>query len=219
MECMKRTFIACALAVASASASLAGAQPREREPARDTADTEEELVSGPVEHGGYGAPEARVSTLFQKPVVFGGAQGGWILNHSIVIGGAGYATARRSPDEIAPVGMEDPYVAVGYGGVRVAVVLFPKRLVHVSFATLVGGGGAQISEWDGSDSDEDDPPESTDEFFVMEPEAALEVNLWKHTRLAVAGSYRYVSMFRSDFVEAEDLRGPALGLALKFGKF
>ena len=48
------------------------------------------LLSGDFDHGGYGAFDISVSEVLDKPALTLGGRGGWIINHTITIGGAGW---------------------------------------------------------------------------------------------------------------------------------
>jgi len=51
---------------------------------------EETLISGKIENGGYGAPVVKFSTVKNNFAVFVGGYGGWLINHSFMIGGGVY---------------------------------------------------------------------------------------------------------------------------------
>ena len=51
---------------------------------------EETLISGQLEYGGYGGPVVKFTTINNDWEVMVGGRGGWIINHSFVLGGGGY---------------------------------------------------------------------------------------------------------------------------------
>jgi len=49
----------------------------------------ETLFAGEVVHGGFGGPVLKASTVNGSPALFVGGRGGWIINHSFILGGGG----------------------------------------------------------------------------------------------------------------------------------
>lgn len=191
------------------------------------ADPEPELLfSGRVRHGGYGAPEVRLSAVRGDFAAFVGAQGGWVLNHSLVIGLAGYGLATRHDAPLAMrVDGQPSRLALGYGGLRLAYWLFPQRLVHVGFGLLIGGGGVAAISKDRIERIEDG--ETTREyrtahgegFFVLEPEVSAELNVTSFMRLGLSFSYRAIMGVDAPGLTSAKLSAPSGGLALRFGAF
>ncbi|MBN1426023.1 hypothetical protein JXA88_15850, partial [Candidatus Fermentibacteria bacterium] len=56
----------------------------------------ETLLKGPIENGGFGGLVVKFSQLADQTAVFVGGRGGWILNHTFVIGGGGYGLANEN---------------------------------------------------------------------------------------------------------------------------
>lgn len=48
------------------------------------------IGSGEIENGGFGGPVVKVTSINGESAVFVGGRGGWIINHTFVLGGAGY---------------------------------------------------------------------------------------------------------------------------------
>lgn len=193
-----------AVAVLAGSASAAEDRP-----------ADEVLVSGEIEHGGFGGPEMRFSSVLGSGAVFVGARGGWIINHRFIIGGAGYGLASRigAPSSAQPgIGRYD--LSFGYGGPCFEYVVAPGRLWHLSVLSLFGAGGLQYV------SRELAPPSPrTSAVFVWEPALLLEVNVVSFLRIDLGASYRLVSGAELTGLGNSDVGGPAGVLALKFGKF
>ena len=59
-------------------------------PALARADT---LISGDIEHGGFGGPIFRITSLNGQTVALSGGRGAWLVNSMFSIGGAGLSTA------------------------------------------------------------------------------------------------------------------------------
>jgi hypothetical protein len=180
--------------------------------ANDRAEAETEPGSG-ISHGGYGAPSLKVTTLGGEAAMLIGAEVGWIIGRTLVLGAAGYgsATNATSPASLQPAS-GGANLGMGYGGFRVGGIIGARKLTHVTVGALVGGGGATSATTTGTFR-------QSDGFFVVEPDLAAEVNLARHVRLAVGGSYRFVAGTDVAGFTATRLSGPAAALALRFGEF
>ena len=185
---------------------------------------EETLFSGSVEHGGFGAPVLKVSTVKKHFAVFAGAYGGWLINHSLLIGAGGYGLVSHIglPPEALIFRPFDTFIRLqfGYGGIVLEYIGHPMDLIHYSVAMLVGGGAVVYSEhgwlsegWNTSTV----YPTST--VFVFEPGVNVELNVTSFLRVAAGGSYRFVNGVELAGLSNADLGGPSLNLALKFGSF
>lgn len=178
---------------------------------------DQRLTPRALESGVYGGPEVRATRLAGQGAVLAGARGGWIINHHLLLGVAGYANAGRAvrAGRALPSGRAAD-LGVGYGGVDLGWVHRPSRPVHLTLGALVGAGAvgyrdpaAPVDGW----------TDTGDAFFVTEPSAALELNLAPRVRVALGGSYRLVRGARLATVRDRDLQGPAGTLMVKFGKF
>ena len=89
---------------------------------------EQTLISGDIEHGGYGGPVFKFTQIGpnQDYGYLVGGQGGWIINHQFVLGGGGYGLSNNIPADWLP---ESPdlyptfgtqYLNFGYGGLFLA---------------------------------------------------------------------------------------------------
>jgi hypothetical protein len=165
--------------------ALRVAPPPLAEPDADQGADADTVLGSHVEHGGYGSPELKLTSLSGRSALLVGGEGGWIIGRRLVLGGGGYgaATEVQSPSVLQPAGGD----------------------AHLSM-----GGGATSSTSDGSFH-------RSDSFFVVEPDLAAEVNLARHVRLAIGGSYRFVGGTEVTGFTATRLNGPAATLALRFG--
>jgi hypothetical protein len=200
--------------------------PASTTPPKQAEPRDEVLFGAGVHQGGYAAPEVKITSFTGDAALLAGGQAGWIIDRSLVLGLAGYglATAHSPVPELSsPIGTSR--IGFGYGGVRLAYVFTPQRLVHLSTGALVGAGGvtAVTSErvFDAEDGDTDQRwrAHHGGAFFVAEPTADVEINLHKYVRVALSGSYRFASSTDRPGFKSSDLSGPAAGLAFKFGMF
>jgi hypothetical protein len=180
---------------------------------------EETLVgSGEVTHGGFGGPVVKYTQIDGEPGVLVGGRGGWIINHTFVIGGGGYGLVNDITAENVVFGKQ-PYINFGYGGLELEYIIHSDELTHFSVYSLIGGGGVtyRSSLWDDSEDWED--RFGSDAFFVFEPAANVEVNIISFFRINVGASYRFISGLNFDDLKNSDFAGPSATLTLKFGKF
>ncbi len=184
-------------------------------PAGVAAQQEQTLMSGPVEHGGFGGPVVKLTQIANEFGVLVGGRGGWIINHSLVLGGGGYGLANSSDFRLVEGGRERR-LALGYGGVELEYVNRWSDVAHLTAGILIGAGGASWYDWRGGDSGFED---DGDAFFIAEPALNVEVNIVHFFRVGVGGSYRFVEDVDLRGLTDADVRGAAGSLTFKFGKF
>jgi hypothetical protein len=203
-----KTFTMVAIGVlALAQASVARAQDEQPQT----------LVDGPVTHGGFGGPTMAYTRVNGEDALIMGGRGGWLINHRLVVGGGGWGVTNRvSVPAGAIANPGDHQLTFGYGGFWTEYIVAPSRLVHGSIGTLIGAGGLTYHRFRGGDSTRD---MESDVVFVLEPVAAVELNVVRFMRLALFGSYRLVRGAELAALENSDVSGFAAGAMLKFGKF
>lgn len=179
--------------------------------------------------GGYGGPELKLTTFKEKYGLMVGGHGGFIMNHNFIIGGGGYGLTTNSRFNEDTMNLQ-----TGYGGLRLEYVCCSHKLVHFSVPVLIGAGGVRITSetddadyvsvnYDTNDDDEIDIWEwkevETGAYFVLEPGVNVELNVVKHFRIAMGGSYRYVAGSNLEDVSDKELSDFAFNLSFKFGVF
>ncbi len=178
---------------------------------------EQTLFAGKIEHGGYGGPVVKFTTVNDKFGVLVGGRGGWIIDHTLVIGGGGYGLVNEvEANTVEP--QIGKYLEFGYGGFEIEWVVNSDKLVHFSIHTLIGGGGVQYRSESGDIAFQD---RYNDEFFVLEPGATLDINVTTWVRFSVGATYRYINGIESDskLTSNTDLNGLSAMVMLRFGKF
>lgn len=172
----------------------------------------ETLFSGDLEHGGYGALRFGWSRVNGKDSAMVGVEGGWIINHSFILGLGAVGLASPHPAFGALAGQGD--LMFGYGGLLLGYTLASDRLVHGTATLLVGGGSLGVRDpnlrWESG---------THDALFVVEPMAMVELNVAAYFRVGLGASFRFVGAVDTQGVTSGDLRGLAGTLLLKFGKF
>lgn len=177
----------------------------------------ETLITGEIDSGGFGGPVLKFADLDDRLGMLAGFRGGWIIDHSFVLGAGVYGLANPgdfghlTPD---PEGWRSR-LFMGYGGLELEWIIASHEVVHLSLQSLIGAGGVGY-EYDGSPCCED---ETADAFFVVEPGANVELNVHRVFRLGLGGSYRFVRDVGLSGLVNETLEGPAAVVTLKFGSF
>ncbi|MCB2205864.1 hypothetical protein KQI65_14055 [bacterium] len=197
-----------------------------------TAQQQNTFFGSDVDHGGYGAATARLTSIKNADALLVGGYGGWLIDHRLMLGAGGYGLVnelRARPEAEARYSYdgEPLYLNMGYGGFIMEYTIAPNDLIHFNVQALIGGGAVHYREhWyvgyehhsNSWDDDEDYGP--SDIFFVIEPAANVEFNMTSWFRMDIGASYRHVSGI--DVLEGmknEDLRGLSGNLTLKFGAF
>ncbi|UCH62552.1 MAG: hypothetical protein JSU77_12265 [Fidelibacterota bacterium] len=178
---------------------------------------ERTLISGPVVHGGFGGPHLMLGRIKGETAVLTGGWGGWLINHTLMVGGGGYGLVNDLAAGQTETG-EDRYLNFGYGGMILGFILGSDRLVHVTAHTLFGLGDVgyrhhRLTE----ESWEEDTIH--DVIFVIQPTLGVELNVTRFFRIAAGGSYRHVAGTDMVDITDGDLGGFGAELTLKFGKF
>lgn len=176
-------------------------------------ETEENLFSGKYEHGGFGGPTVKVTSLNGSVGVLTGAWGAWLIDHRLALGGGWYNLV--SPHSVD----DDMEMSMDYGGFTAEYIFDPMSLVHYSVQLNIGAGVLDFSR----------PRVGNvannlivdDVFFAIEPGINAEVNVLSFMRFHVGASYRIASGVDNNAfgVTDSDVGGPSFNLMLKFGKF
>jgi hypothetical protein len=175
---------------------------------------DETLISGEIESGGFGGPAIKITTINGENAVMVGGRGGWIINHSLVLGGGGYGLVTdvkaKVPDSI------HQYIEMGYGGLDLEYISLSNDLLHLSVGLLIGGGGIGYKN---ENNNVFNGTNNKNSFFVLEPSVHANLNITHFFRIAAGVSYRYISGLKSVVSSNTDLSGPSGILTLEFGKF
>lgn len=175
---------------------------------------EQTLISGQLDHGGYGGPVVKFTTINGDWEVMVGGRGGWIINHSFVLGGGGYGLVTDAEAEhIDPSG--DVVLELGYGGGMLEYVGNPNELIHYSVSLLIGAGGVNyVREITNTRLYPD-----ADAFFVMEPEINFMLNVTTYFRAGIGAGYRLISDVNLAGLSDSDIGGLSINMVFKFGDF
>ena len=169
-----------------------------------TAQEETLLGSGEISSGGFGAPVVKYTQIKGEPALLVGGRGGWIINHTFVIGGGGYGLVNNILGNPPYALYSDPqivsqlwplittYITFGYGGLELEYIIQSDQLLHFSVYTLIGAGAITYRNGDYRPIlvDYDYP---SDAFFVLEPAVNAELNVASFMRISAGFSYRFIS--------------------------
>jgi hypothetical protein len=173
-----------------------------KHPERSRSD-EQTLISGEIESGGCGGPIIKLSGVNNIFCVFVGGRGGWIINHMFMIGGGGYGL-------VSDVFISGNKLHMECGGFYAEYIFNSDALVHFTAGSLIGMGTAHYDP-EGSDSRS---------FFVLEPEANVELNVVTFFRVCAGVSYRFaIGASGPAGLNDAALSGLSANLFFKFGHF
>ena len=186
---------------------------------------EETLLSGDLTHGVMGGPVVKFSQVNGENSVLVGGRGGWIINHSFVIGGGGYGLVNdiKVPNVYDENGVQANLV-FGYGGLELEYIGRPNKLVHYSMYMLVGAGGISNSVYDDDYRDDYENHNhynhiEDDAVWVVEPALNVTLNVTSFFRVSAGAGYRYVGGANLTGTSNEDLSNTTFNLTFRFGKF
>ena len=175
---------------------------------------EKTLISGDIESGGYGGPVLQVTQINKQTAVLVGGVGGWIINHTIVLGGGGYGLVTDVTAKYPDPFYGSQYLSVGYGGLYLEYIASSDEVIHLSVGALIGAGNVGYKNQEMFSMNR-----SMDNFFVLEPNIQVNLNVTQFFRISAGANYRWVTGVRNDITSDADLSGPSGMLILRFGMF
>jgi hypothetical protein len=181
---------------------------------------EQTLFKSEFEKGGFGGPVVKFTRVNDQNALMIGGRGGWIINHSIILGGGAYGVVTEVDAAAGILPSEGPLdIEFGYGGFEIEYVNNPKSLVHYSIYALIGGGAANFVKDVGSVSESNEQVGETDFMFVFEPAVNAELNITTWFRLNAGLSYRLTSGANQEGLSDSDFSGITATITFKFGRF
>jgi hypothetical protein len=190
--------------------------------------------SGIKHNGGYGAFEMKLKPSSDYLYWVGG-RGGWIINRTFSIGGAGYGlTSAKSFDYIQDnITTKRRYVG-GYGGLFLEYINSSNNVIHFTANLLLGAGGLAYSDPHKIKNDTfyiynyENPAAG---YFIVEPGITAEINIAKFFRMGIGVSYILIPYFdvynvvnqstanTLDKLDKGAIDGLTVNLSFKFGRF
>jgi len=185
---------------------------------------EKTLFSGGIEHGGFGGPVIKLAHMGGHYGIFFGGHGGWVLQHKLWIGGGGYGLINRLlVEQPSPVSKDSIFIEMAYGGGEIGLIFGSSEIIHFEMHTLFGAGA--VSERRGNEwcckswEDVKGYQSKSKTFFIVEPQANLELNVTRHFRVGAGAAYRLVFGLDGLRLRNGDLEGSSASLSLHFGSF
>jgi hypothetical protein len=179
------------------------------------------LLGNVESYGVYGAFSVGYSNIDSKDAVVAGGQVALVLDHSVSVGfgGKGFFNEYHYDANLD----DNVNLQGGYGGLFIEPVLGSKEAIHFSFPVLIGAGGIvhadKIYHYDRYDYRYDDYFNDSEVFFVIEPGAEIELNVFKFFRFSLGAYYRYTSNLDLYDTSKDALRGFSYAATFKFGVF
>ena len=167
-----------------------------------------------ISHGGYGAFSIYYSKINGENALLVGGKGGWVINHRLTLGLAGYGFV----NDLEVNYFDDKKgmnLSGGYGGLLIEPIIMPYELVHLTVPVLIGAGG--VTYFDNNWWKDHIYPSKA--FFVFEPGLELELNIIKFMRIGLGISYRITSDIGIDNMKSKNLDALSGGISFKFGRF
>ena len=174
---------------------------------------EETLVGDHFHSGGYGGPVWKVGLVNGQIGMLSGGRGGWIINHTIAIGGGGYNTIMDVETDGVSENDKTLYLRMEYGGFEIEYIRNSDKVVHWTIHMMIGGGMARLKEHDPNNSIE------SERFYLIEPSFNVDVNITKWFRVGVGATYRLALGLDMNEISSSDISGPSGQIILKFGSF
>ncbi|MFT3885801.1 MAG: hypothetical protein QM724_10320 [Flavobacteriales bacterium] len=182
-----------------------------------------------MQNGGWGGPTAAYTRIMDHDALLVGLRGGWLIDHRLTIGLAGYGLVTDVPNTAYDAYLirqgrmprKTSQFRTGYGGLLIEPIIAHRSAVHVSLPIIIGAGGCAYETWTPLPHDFDPATWSDDAqaFFVIEPGVDLEVNLVRMVRLGIGASYRYTSDITLPGTPKDAMRGFNAALTIKVGRF
>ncbi len=173
------------------------------------------LLSESVTHGVYVAPCIEASPFGQNGEwgFSPGVQIGWTLNQRYTIGF--FANQLWNNVDATWLQKQSQYfLNVTRAGVFFSYTLNPDALVHAEFYAKIGAGlvGYRIQEIGDFDNFDD-------EFYLIEPGMAIEINVTRFMRTSLQMSYLSVQDIELQHMKNSDFSGLVFAMKFKVGLF
>ncbi len=169
--------------------------------------------------GGFGGVGVMYTRIAQQDAAAVCGEGAFVFDHALTIGGGGCGIASEvDGDEFGPDTLVGDRVEFGYGGLIVRYHFFSKAVANLSLGTLIGAGGAAISNMRLADGGEHERVHAQG-VFVVEPQLGAHLNLTRWLRFGATVGYRAVAGVVIENMSNSDLSGIVAGGAFHIGRF
>lgn len=152
-------------------------------------------------------PEARISRVGGGTTVASGLNAGWVINNSLILGGASFNTKYGVEPNVMMADGETK-ADFKYSGGLIGWKLNNLPLAP-SVTTVVGRGSLQGSY--------DEKPILAEKFWVFEPMANVNLRLHRMATLSAGAGYRFATGGKFNDVSASDVSSPTARIGLSIG--
>lgn len=168
----------------------------------------------------FGGPIVKYTNINKNGSVMLGVKGGYIINKSFSVGIGMYGLISGISPVVEKIDKQiilDEKPHLMYGGVEFGYIFEPLELLHFSFAALFGLGNLSYNN-----SEPDliaGGHHNGESFFVIEPNAGLELNVTSFMKVQTSISYRFSTNIDYPYFINNNIAGFGSMLMLKFGQF
>lgn len=175
---------------------------------------------------GYFALNEKGLILNNQVALLSGAELNLVFGHRITIGFFGFGKTNRVQSDFVDVQGFRHYYELGMGGIKLERTFFTNSVIHFTVPVNVGVGGMSLSRRSIYDYEMYDNPDNWgnalydfDTFVFIEPGVNLELNLFKHLRLAGGVGYFFTDEMRLAGTGAKPLNNFTGNVSLRLGWF
>jgi hypothetical protein len=154
------------------------------------------------------APEARMSRVGGGTAVVSGFNTGWIINKSLILGGASFGTNYGIEPSVA-LASSEPKAEFKYRGAMLGWQLGKSSALKTSITTVIGRGKLQ--------SLASDRTVLVDRVWVFEPMANVTLKLNSWAALSTGAGYRFTAGGEYAGIDKSDVRSPAARIGVTLG--
>ena len=178
------------------------------------------LIGGdhPVGVSGFGGPIVEISSLENEVIVSGGGGLALLLDQTFFVGLYGLGTVKSLEQSVAEYPEVD--MAFGHGGLWLGYIHQSQRLLHAGLSLKMGGGGAVLASRERNEFIfEEENKIDEDGFFVLTPQAEIELNVAPWMKINASVGYRYVSGVQIQYLDEKDFKSVVGNVGFYFGWF
>lgn len=157
--------------------------------------------------------ENQFANFDNHQAIYAGTRIGMTFNRYLFVGIGAYGVTNNVVFKEL-VDNDDVALKAGYGGLSIEPILFPKKVVHLSFPMFVGLGAASYHNFNNWGWNVDD-----DLFWMYQAGANVEMNVLKWMKLSFGAYYSVTDELTLVNTNRDLLEGISLGGSLKFGIF
>jgi len=194
---------------------------------RTSHEEQETIFGGDFSVRGFMELNTSVTQIKNQTAVMMGGGVDAVFNHKLNIGFVGNGMLAEVESPNTNLDGDQNFIQFGYGGLKIEPVFGSSKKIHLSLPLLIAGGGifeTDFNVWDELDYQEYEPEinynlRRSDAIFVLEPGINVELNLFKHARLAAGAKYRFVNDVDIENLKNSDFEGLSGNISLRFGWF